>query len=346
VLPAGIAATSMPKLGPYDSRNRAVLEQHARWITESGAGGINISWWGPGSYEDRAVHGIMDVMRDHGLRVTFHLEPFREDRVAHYVDDILYLLREYGEKRRWDTFLLLRHGDGRTGPVFKSFRTIVPERAQDCHGTTYLVPDYVPDTTWRRQTDRLRTTLRSDFDRLTLLADVSDMGRMQAAGFDGMAIYDNFVRPHTWLALAEDSSSRDLLFSFNVNPGFDGLAAPPPPDPDACYSVTPVEPAGEYDWVKEADRERLAQRSGNRIAESFRTTLAVQTRPALANARRGFLLVYLNSFNEWHEGHQFEPMKDAAELTAEERKYDYRNPRVGDYRLRYLQSLLRPIVTG
>src|SRR5215203_4362008 len=71
--PAGIATTSMPKLGPYDSRDLAVIEQHARWITDSGAGGINISWWGPGSYEDRAVHRIMDVMRDHDLRVTFHL---------------------------------------------------------------------------------------------------------------------------------------------------------------------------------------------------------------------------------------------------------------------------------
>ena len=41
-----------------------------------------------------------------------------------------------------------------------------------------------------------------------------------------------------------------------------------------------------------------------------------------------------------------EPMKDAAHLTAEERQYDYRNPRVGDYRLRYLQELMRPVVGG
>jgi hypothetical protein len=345
-LPAGIAATSMPKLGPYDSRDPAVLAQHARWIAESGAGGINISWWGPGSFEDRAVHRIMDAMRDHDLRVTFHLEAYREDRVVHYVDDILYLLREYGEKRGWDAFLLLRDASGRTGPVFKSFRTIVLPQQQDCHGNTHLVPDYVPDPTWRRQTDRLRTTLRSDFDHVTLLADVSALDRTQAAGFDGIAIYDNFVRPQTWRGLADACSSRDLVFSFNMNPGFDGLAGPVPADPDACYSVTPMEPPGEYDWVNEADRERLAERSRSRIAESFRTTLALQTRPELANARHGFLLVYINSFNEWHEGHQFEPMKDAADLTTEERQYEYRNPRDGDYRLRYLQGLLRPIVSG
>ena len=43
---------------------------------------------------------------------------------------------------------------------------------------------------------------------------------------------------------------------------------------------------------------------------------------------------------------QFEPMKDFAELTPEERQYDYRNPRAGDYRLRHLQSLMRPVVDG
>ena len=56
--------------------------------------------------------------------------------------------------------------------------------------------------------------------------------------------------------------------------------------------------------------------------------------------------MYINSFNEWHEGHEFEPMKDFAELTPEERRYDYRNPRAGDYRLRHLQSLIRPVVAG
>ena len=215
---------------PYDSRNAAVLDQHARWIAESGAGGINISWWGPGSFEDRAVHRIMDAMRDHELRVTFHLEPFREDRPGHYVEDILYLLQEYGEKRGWDTFLLLRDAAGRTGPVFKSFRTIVPEQVQDCHGQTFQVPDYVPDATWRgRPTACARHSAATSMT--SHCSQMSDVRRMQAAGFDGMAIYDNFVRPPTWPGLAADNASRDLVFSFNVNPGFDASPRRGPPIP-------------------------------------------------------------------------------------------------------------------
>ena len=70
----------------------------------------------------------------------------------------------------------------------------------------------------------------------------------------------------------------------------------------------------------------------------------MQLDPELANARRGFLLVYLNSWNEWHEGHSFEPMKDWAELTPEERALGYRNPERGDYRLRTLADLQRQIL--
>jgi hypothetical protein len=53
-------------------------------------------------------------------------------------------------------------------------------------------------------------------------------------------------------------------------------------------------------------------------------------------AKRGFFLVYLNSFNEWHEGHQFEPMKDAGELTPAERARAYHNPDDGGQGLKLL----------
>ncbi|HEV7502672.1 MAG TPA: hypothetical protein VGQ33_21795, partial [Vicinamibacteria bacterium] len=64
---------------------------------------------------------------------------------------------------------------------------------------------------------------------------------------------------------------------------------------------------------------------------------------ALENVRRGFFLVYVNSFNEWHEGHAFEPMADAATLTADQRALGYHNPADGGYRLATLSTLLQPL---
>jgi hypothetical protein len=63
-----------------------------------------------------------------------------------------------------------------------------------------------------------------------------------------------------------------------------------------------------------------------------------------ATRRRGFFLVYINSFNEWHEGHQFEPMRDWGDLTRAERASGYHNPDDGDYRLKALGKLLRDVI--
>ena len=341
--PDDIAATSVPHLGPYDSKSTAVLERHARWIAESSVGAIALSWWGRGSYEDAAVPLVMDVMKAHDIKVTFGLEPYANDRGSRYAQDILYLLREFGEKRGWDAFLVLKNEDGEEGPVFKGFRLILPREIVDCHGITHRVPDFTPDGVWRRQTDGLRKTLRRDFDHITLLADSLDFGRTPASGFDGVAIYDNSIEPDRYAGFAAGASRRDLLFSFNTNPGFDGIE-PRHVDPDSCYEPRPfVPPTEDLDWDLLDERDRAALLSAERIKESLQVTIRVQSIATLTNSQRGFFLVYFNSFNEWHEGHAFEPTKDWTELRAEERALGYHNPTWGDYRLATLSAELRDV---
>jgi hypothetical protein len=341
--PLDLASNYMPKLGAYHSGSVKVLERHAKWISDAGAGSINVSWWGRDSDVDRLIPVLMDVMAAHDIKVSFHLEPYRDHHALAYADDIDYLIRQYGDRRRWDCFLLLRHEDGAAGPVFKSFRTIVPASATDCHGRTAAVADYAADSAWREQTDRVREQLAPRFARVTLLADSLDVARTEACGFDGIAVYDNYVRPESWRAHAEACSNRDLVFSFNVNPGFDGIARRQV-EPGSCYRPPAFEPATTLgDWTRPQDRRAAALASERRIVESFNATLAVQMDPGLANAKRGFLLVYLNSFNEWHEGHQFEPMRDWDDLTRAERAAGYHNPDDGEYRLKVLRRLLRRV---
>jgi hypothetical protein len=344
--PVDLASTYMPQLGAYDSGSTAVMEQHARWIAAAGVGAINVSWWGRDSERRGLVSSLMDVMRAYDVHVTFHIEPYADDRALRYASDIQYLMTEYGDRRHWDCFLLLQHEDGAVGPVFKSFDTILPQQYTDCHGKVFQVSNYTADEVWRRQTDQVRKLFAGDFDRLTLLADSVDHRRVLAAGFDGIAIYDNNIPPDQFAFFARESTLRNLVFSFNCNPGFDGLALRHV-DPDACYTPPRFQPGNAlYDWAERSQREAAAEVSIGRIVESFNTTVAVQTAASSANAQRGFFLTYINSFNEWHEGHQFEPMKNAPDLTAAERAIGYHNPDNGRYRMDTLATLVRRALAG
>ncbi len=340
--PGRISSNYLPALGAYDSRSARVIEQHARWIVESGARTINLSWWGQGSFEDRAVPLVMDVMHDHDIRVTFHLEPYAGDRASRLADDIRYLVREYGERRRWDTFLLLERADGSAAPVFKLFGSIVPPTSTDCRGVTRPVRDYVPDAVWREQTTRLRREIGTDFEHVTLLADSMDVARTRAGGFDGGTSADPYFHPGRWAEVADWFNGEDLLFVFAVNAGFDAPAPPVVPTGDPCYTPPRADPLPDVDWSADEWRELAHHASARRIADSFEHTLALQTGSGSANERLGFFLVYVNSFNEWHEGTQFEPMKPYSQLTAGERM-TYHNSASGGYRLETLAELMAQI---
>ena len=258
-----------------------------------------------------------------------------------------YLLREYGEKRGYDALLLLKNADGKEGPLFKGFACILPTDSTDCHGQTSPVSNYTSDGQWRSQTDAVRDALRGQFDHVTLLADSLAFGRTLASGFDGITIFDNYIGPERYSGYAAGASGADLVYSFNVNPGFDSIVDRDA-EPGSCYTAPAFAPpaSAALDWNLTEDRERAARLSQQRITDAFEATVRVQTDPALSNVRRGFFLVYINSFNEWHEGHAFEPMKDAPQLTAAERALGYHNPADGGYRLSALAARLRTVLAA
>ncbi len=342
--PADIGAPYMPLLGAYDIRSTAIIEQHARWITETGVGAIALSWWGRESFEHRAVHRIMDVMKDHDIKVTFALEPYTDDRGQRFRDDIRLLVREFGERRGYDAFLILKNANGDEGPIFKGFRCILPPEGANCEGRTSPVSDYTPDHVWREQIDGLRDDLRRDFDHLTLLADSLEFARTPASGFDGIGIYDNFIGPEQYQTIASGASRARLLFSLNVNPGYDQLEPRPAP-PDPCYAPRAFAPGGgQVDWTQASERERASALSRQRIEMSFQQAVAVQVDPQLLNHQRGFSAIYINSFNEWHEGHSFEPMRDAKDLLPAERPFQYHNPENGRARLDMLTRMMGSVL--
>ncbi len=341
VPPVDVAANTMPLLGAYDSRATAVIEQHARWMAEAGVGVINLSWWGVDSFEDRVTPMVMDVMHAHDIHVAFHIEPYGPPRIDRLADDLLYLIRTYGEQRRWDAFFLHERADGTAGPVFKLFETTLPQQTVDCHGVVRAVSDYVQDDVWRRAIERAHRAVDGMFDRVTLLSDTWNAVRARDSGLDGIAVYDSSVEREAWLGFALAATRLGMPFSMNTNAGLDEIARRGLPA-DSCLVPRPFVPRiGEIDWSREDDRERAHARAVARIGETLEWTLLLQTHPWLGNVDLGFFLVYITSFNEWHEGSQFEPMRPRGGLTADERSVGYHNPWDGFARLDRLTELLR-----
>ena len=114
-------------------------------------------------------------------------------------------------------------------------------------------------------------------------------------------------------------------------------------EPGSCYQPPAIQPSPARADAAPSPEE-LRRASERRIDDTFATTVALQTDVSLSNARRGFFLVYINSFNEWHEGHQFEPMKNRGDLTSEERAVGYRNPNDGRYRIKRIKSRLGTVL--
>lgn len=89
-----------PRLGLYDSHDPQVIRTHVAQAKAAGITALIVSWWGMGSFEDKALPMILRAAEAAGLRVTVYLEQQKEG-AAGAARDIAYLTRTYGEHPAW-----------------------------------------------------------------------------------------------------------------------------------------------------------------------------------------------------------------------------------------------------
>ncbi len=89
-----------PTLGLYDSHDPAVIAAHVAEAKTAGITALIVSWWGIGSFEDRALPLILDAAAKAGLLVTVYLEQ-QKDGAAGAARDVAYLLRTYAAHPAW-----------------------------------------------------------------------------------------------------------------------------------------------------------------------------------------------------------------------------------------------------
>lgn len=97
------SSTHFPLLGPYDSLDPEVIEQHMKWAAEAGIDGFIASWWRPGDRTDRAMPLLLKAAENHGLFLSAYIETVPEGRPDRAAEIVLYLLNRYADSPAWLT---------------------------------------------------------------------------------------------------------------------------------------------------------------------------------------------------------------------------------------------------
>ena len=191
--PDDIGANFYPVLGPYDSGDfSGAVEQHMRWIEQSGAGVLVYSWWGQGSYEDGLAAAVLEAAARHGIEVAWHLEPYGGRTAASTVSDIDYLQSRYGSSPAY-----YREGGRGAFYVFESLR----------------ITDWTP-------LDQVRSSA-------IVLAQTTDTSKV--AHFGGMYTYDAIAGATApgWREAGAYCEANGLVWAPSVGPGYvDDRAVP------------------------------------------------------------------------------------------------------------------------
>ncbi|MEA3077834.1 MAG: hypothetical protein QOF60_2742 [Actinomycetota bacterium] len=195
--PADIAANFYPTRGPYSSASRPIVDAQMADIAAAGIDTVITSWWGRGSFEDRALPNVVAAARARGLRVAIHVEPYEGRTPSTVESDVAYLSSQLGITEYW----------------------------------VYLSDGVAPEA-WVPLTSRF-----ADFTFWAHGHSPSNgvRGVFQAfaarAGFDGVYTYDpvSYAFSTDFRRFCREARVRGLRCSPSVSPGYDGTRGVPDP---------------------------------------------------------------------------------------------------------------------
>jgi glycoprotein endo-alpha-1,2-mannosidase len=102
-----IASNFWPLRGPYSSGERSTVRAHFESMAQHGIGTVVVSWWGrkeiagPGTDEgglasDKAFDDMVPMLLEEaqrlGLKICFHLEPYKGRTAVSTLKDVRYLI--------------------------------------------------------------------------------------------------------------------------------------------------------------------------------------------------------------------------------------------------------------
>jgi len=141
-------STHYPAKGAYDSQDPAIIDHHMTLAKQCGVDGFICTWWGEGSFDDKALVQVLDHAARHEFDVTLYWEtiPGRgQAQIDKAVRDLEYIL---GTHARHPAFLkvdgkpvIFVYGRAMAQVPWKAWPTIVTETVKRTGQDFLLIAD-------------------------------------------------------------------------------------------------------------------------------------------------------------------------------------------------------------
>lgn len=300
----------LPALGEYDDTNPAVIRQHLQW---SRSANINLwvtSWWGPGGREDNTIKNvIMPHPNLPGTRIALFYETMSRLKVQkNYTTANIYSDVEYMAKTYFDDPNYMRI-DGR--PVLFVYLTRVLSQEGKLEEVTTLMRQAAMEN-GRHDLYIMGDQVMGDaprngkeYEPFTLLDGVTN--------YD---IYGNLKRPDGYAGLGSlnDLASRNSRWRDEARAHGNSAFVP-------CVSPGYNDRGVRYAKGHAALSRKLYE--GATEGSLFRTSL--EKAMELTEESTGNMIM-INSWNEWHEDTQIEPVVDVGQTDQPLNLTCYGNP--------------------
>jgi glycoprotein endo-alpha-1,2-mannosidase len=263
-----------PLLGIYDSHDPDVIAAHLAMAKDSGIDGFIVSWWGIGTFEDRAFQILLKVAENMNFKATIYYESIdphrRVTQIDWVVQELKYIVTKYSSSPafmkigdRPVLFLYAVEGYGRDAGFWLKVRRELEQEV----GPVYLIGD-TENPSFRDVFD--------GFHRYSSQNPV-EMGRVYDVYkdvFEFGLIGSGFEDAVGKIMRGETITIQEKVKCFTVSPG---------------YNLTKV---GRPELV-------LDRGGGSTYVKYWENAL-----------KQDADCVLVTSWNEWHEGTEIEPSRE------------------------------------
>jgi glycoprotein endo-alpha-1,2-mannosidase len=205
-----IGANYFPMRGTYSSSSKEVICDHFKEMAKYKIGVVSVSWWGVtqsdanGANVEKFIPFIMDCAQSEGLKVNFHLEPYKDRTAISTASDVKHIIDTYGSHPAMYMY--------KGKPMFYIY-------------DSYLIRD------WEKvlAPTGISTIRGTEYDSYMISLYLGEESKQFVldSHFDGIYTYFASVgftqgsTPQNWLSLSDWTRNNKLIFCPSVGPGYD-----------------------------------------------------------------------------------------------------------------------------